>query len=190
MKKNKQWVWLIPLIACMLTGVQCKKSTLPSKTELPPITQTGAGTFGCLVNGELWLPNGIDIQGGKPRIQLYVDPSFQEGVFYVTGHQFKDLKSAITIGSAKCKSVGTYSLVTNPNNYNAVDYYKKVNGGFQCELQSNGTPDTYQRGSIIVTRYDLVAGIFSGTFEFTLYSPTSYCGDTLRVTNGRFDVKL
>jgi len=26
--------------------------------QLPPATQTGANTFGCLLNGEAWTPSG------------------------------------------------------------------------------------------------------------------------------------
>jgi len=40
----------------------CKKKDPPIGTnaiaQLPPITTTGANTFGCLVNGEVWLPKG------------------------------------------------------------------------------------------------------------------------------------
>ena len=35
--------------------IQCKKSS-PSQ-ELPPITQDGKNTFGCKVNGQVWIPN-------------------------------------------------------------------------------------------------------------------------------------
>jgi hypothetical protein len=35
---------------------QCKKSSSSSQPVLPPITQTGANTFGCKINGQVWLP--------------------------------------------------------------------------------------------------------------------------------------
>jgi len=40
----------------------CKKKDPPignnATAQLPSITTTGANTFGCLVNGEVWLPKG------------------------------------------------------------------------------------------------------------------------------------
>jgi len=44
------------LVLITLAAVQCKKNTL--EEQLPPITTTGANTFGCLVNGNTWLPYG------------------------------------------------------------------------------------------------------------------------------------
>ena len=38
-----------------------------------------------------------------------------------------------------------------------------------------------------ITRYDLQAGIVSGTFNFVLAKPGC---DTVKVTHGRFDYKL
>lgn len=41
-------------------------------------------------------------------------------------------------------------------------------------------------GSVHYLRVDYLTGIFSGQFEFDLYSNT---GDTLHITEGRFDIK-
>ncbi len=60
MRNKKLW----PLCAAVLltfSFAQCKKHHPPPKTELeklPPITQTGANTFGCLLNGVAFTPGG------------------------------------------------------------------------------------------------------------------------------------
>ena len=41
------------------------------------------------------------------------------------------------------------------------------------------------RGSMTITRLDRQAGVMAGTFAFTIASGP---GDTLRVTDGRFDI--
>jgi|GEM_PF-4482748 len=46
------------------------------KEELPPITQTGANTFGFLLNGQVWLPKGSD---GTPNLTSSYDPTFMGG---------------------------------------------------------------------------------------------------------------
>ena len=176
--------------AIVLCSSQCKKNkTNPPLTELeklPPITQTGAGTFGCLVDGVAWLPNGTKPQNGGPNIQLYVDPTFQGGRFAITGHQYNIPGSDVSIGSSNCTSSGLYNL---SNNLNGASYYKTILGSLPCELSSSDI-GTYKSGFLNISKYDLTTGIFSGTFEFKLFNSQSLCGDTIRITNGRFDVKL
>lgn len=55
----------------------CKKTDSNSLdaelAKLPPITQTGANTFGCLVNGKAFIPSGYD--GWFPNFDVVPDPS-------------------------------------------------------------------------------------------------------------------
>lgn len=53
-----------------------------------------------------------------------------------------------------------------------------------CVYQGN----YIKNGQVELVKFDGVARIASGRFAFTLYEPGG-C-DTLRVTNGRFDVKF
>ena len=188
--KNKQLMPLCIAILLCFCFAQCKKTkTDIPKTELeklPPITQTGANTFGCLVDGVAWLPNGSRPQNGGSNIQVYVDPTFQGGRLSITGHQYNSPGSDISIGSANCTSTGLFNLTMSSN---ASSYYKTILGSLPCQLSSTDA-GTYKVGFLDVTKYELNSGIFSGTFEFKLYNSQSLCGDTIRVTNGRFDVKL
>jgi hypothetical protein len=45
----------------------------------------------------------------------------------------------------------------------------------------------YRSGILTITKLDKANGIFSGTFSATLYKEG--CGDTIRITKGRFDLK-
>ena len=50
---------IYPLLLAALLGLsQCKKNDINPVDQLPPATQTGANTFGCLVNRQVWLPKG------------------------------------------------------------------------------------------------------------------------------------
>ena len=168
---------------------QCKKTKDIPKTELeklPPITQTGANTFGCLVDGVAWLPNGTKPQNGGPNIQVYVDPTFQGGAFYITGHQYNGAYQFVSFGSYKCTSSGYFISDSISNNFG---YKKTVYGGTNIEYR---TPENgfYRKGFFNIKRYDLISGVFSGIFEVNLYKIDGTLGDTIRITNGRFDVKL
>ena len=46
----------LPLLAALLGLSQCTKDD--PEAGLPSATQTGANTFGCLVNGQVWTPKG------------------------------------------------------------------------------------------------------------------------------------
>ena len=189
--KKKSLNMLCTLIMLCFCFASCKKTNAPDtpKTELeklPPITQTGANTFGCLVNGVAWLPNGSKPQTGGSNIQIYVDPTFQGGVFSVGGNKYKIPDSHISISSGGCTNIGVYNLSSN---LNAASYYQTKLGSFACELSTTDI-GCYKYGYFEITKYDLATGIFSGTFVFKLYNPQSLCGDTIRITNGRFDVKL
>ena len=66
------------LIATALAFTMCCKKTDTNSLDaelakLPPITQTGANTFGCLVNGKAYIPTGYD--GQFPNFDVVPDPS-------------------------------------------------------------------------------------------------------------------
>jgi hypothetical protein len=175
--------------------LSCRKNKTEPETpkteleKLPPITQTGANTFGCLVNGIAWLPNGTKPNNGAPNIQVYVDPTFQGGKFGITGHKYNDPQGDVSIGSVKCTSSGIYIIDSQPlNSFNNCQYLSYLNGVPNL-FYSAPEIGTYSKGVLNITKYDLGNRIFSGTFECVFYNPLKSI-DTLKITNGRFDVKL
>jgi hypothetical protein len=193
MKKIMQTsLLLIPLLAITLLSMRCRKNKnepeVP-KTELeklPPITQTGANTFGCLVNGVAWLPNGTKPSNGGPNIQVYVDPTFQGGRFGISGHKYNEnAGNTVDLLATPCIANGQYFISQN-NLF--IQYGKRILNNI-CEISSNEALTSVKNGTLNITKYDLTNRIFSGTFEATLYNPST-CTDTIKITNGRFDVKL
>ena len=47
------------LLAALLLTAACKKDKVAPVDQLPPATTTGADTWGCLVNGEVWKATGL-----------------------------------------------------------------------------------------------------------------------------------
>src|ERR1700730_7257280 len=65
------------ILVCLLIlvcGAKCKKS-MPSLT-LPPITQEGKNTFGCKINGQIWIPYFPckDIVAGTTELSYLIEP--------------------------------------------------------------------------------------------------------------------
>ncbi|MDA9554937.1 DUF6252 family protein [Pelobium sp.] len=152
------------LLICFLlfTGMQCKKTTDTNKQEvLPTETQTGAGTFGCLVNGQVWLPKGkFPYSGLTANIQ-----------FNILSIGASKSTEAIGLGVRNVLDVGTYdlSLAENETEYIIDSQIYKRTEGF-----------------LTITKYDKSNQIISGRFWFSAKNST---GETVAITDGRFDIK-
>jgi len=158
----------------MLLG--CRKKDPPignnATAQLPPITTTGANTFGCLVNGEVWLP-----KGDFPVSGLHADYTGGGFVINATKYINPGLEDvAISIYPNSLQSVGTFFL----NLSNAEARFTDSS----CDLNGIKT-DTSNVGKIEIIKFDTVNHIISGTFEFTVYNEAC---DTIKITQGRFDV--
>jgi hypothetical protein len=168
---------LLPLCALL----SCHKHDPAPVDQLPPATQTGQYTFGCLLNGQPWTPQGFD---GTSNYSIDYDPSYAQGTLSIAAYRYtsSDSHSNQTIGlfSDSLKSTGRYKLRAGGHHGAVVD----ISAG--CQYYSN-RPPIYCKGTLVVTRLDKQAGIIAGTFEFTLAK--AGC-DTVKVTNGRFDYKL
>jgi hypothetical protein len=109
--------------------------------KLHSVTQTGANTFNCLVNGVAWLPNGTKQQNGEPNIVGYIDPTFPNGHFNISAHMYTEPLQIISAGSLKCKAMGYYSLdsisqpfdfIKNPlANITSVEFTTPENGTYR-----------------------------------------------------------
>jgi hypothetical protein len=135
--------------------------------KLPPITQEGKNTFGCLVNGKaLVAPTTMDITA------IYQQGNLQLG----GGVEENDVDKDITIFLGDPLVIGTeYSLVDH-------SMYRDKNSLTTCRYEFE---DTFS-GSIIFSKIDRTNYIISGTFEFS--TVTIGC-DTVRITDGRFDIQ-
>jgi len=175
-----------PLLLAALLGLsQCKKKSDPAPVDqLPPATQTGANTFGCLLNGQPWTPSGND---GRPNYRVTYDPGFAGGSLTIRVYRYPD-KTAdyqnMILGGDRISQLGVYPFVLVGDRK---AFFADHRLAPPCDDFSEAPALTYRTGDITITRLDLTQGIISGTFHFKLARPGC---DTVRVTNGRFDKKL
>ena len=169
------------LLLALLGLSQCKRDNPDPVDQLPPATQTGAGTFGCLVNGQVWMPQG---NNGSSNYTVSYDPGYRKGTLNVGTYRYigQGANDYQVVGfyADSIPSSGTYSLAI-PNHQEGIF----IDRTKTCQFPGN---DPYfRRGFLTITHLDRQAGIISGTFDFTLAKPGC---DTVRVTQGRFDKKL
>lgn len=167
---------LILLLGCSA----CKEGLLSPKEELPPATQEGKNTFGCLVNGEVWLPKGgITIN----KLTYDYNPTYNKNYFQVRAKRYfvdngKDVSQTLSI-TIEEEFVETIAYKLEDPSSSRGRY---ANLEIPCVLET--APG--QPGILAITKLDTVNHIIAGTFEFTVW--TEDC-DTIKVTDGRFDIK-
>jgi hypothetical protein len=179
--------YLLPALALLLLLTQCKKNSLElakPEDQLPPATQTGARTFGCLLNGQLWVPSG---NSGMPNFRVTYDPAYDGGNLDIRTYRVingTQQTQFLSLGFNQISQPGTYrfqSVITSLTTPHNIDF-NDGNGDACYEFISHRGTTT--RGELTITRLDKQQGIVSGTFAFTLLQPGC---DTIRVTKGRFD---
>ncbi len=146
--------------------------------QLPPATQTGAQTFGCLINGEPFVPPRFGRNSPRAFYQ-FVRGAYTLGISAKKGGG-EELQTVI-IGAIDINSLntGSHELTSElPGNFIA----KYLLGG-GIVLNSVTTNDN--SGVINITKYDQENFIISGTFSFTVKDPD---GNKIEITEGRFDL--
>ncbi len=184
MKKLKYGVTTLMLLL-LLTTSQCKKKT--EQPELPPLTTTGAMTFGCKINGKVFVPR--DGRGKTGLYCQYVNLGNGEGGGWYLNIPATNWEPS----SIPAISITTDSLLVEEG----MIYEFKLDTNF---LPIKGTArasyligsDAYpklnsQNGSLHVTRFDQANRILSGTFYFT--GTDASTGEKVEVTDGRFDIR-
>ncbi|MFI5220808.1 MAG: hypothetical protein ACHQK8_00675 [Bacteroidia bacterium] len=186
--KNKNLIWLLLIgFTFFIECDSCKKDTpvtntpnpqpTPCDTCLPPITTTGQKTFGCLVNGKVWLPKHIPFGSGGPWVE-YVQHE-------LVIHGWNDENGEdINIAVQPITDTGYYKF------YNATLTMQWANY-LNSKTMINYYADTIFTGYLQLLRFDPVSGYVAGTFEFDVYDKYhQHNGDTIHVRSGRFDLHL
>jgi len=170
---------LLPLLALALL-TQCHKDGPDPATTLPAATQTGANTFGCRVNGEVWLPKGNT--GRANSVALY-DPDPKGAVLNIATYRIDGRQEFMNLFCAPITPQKHVFTIGLPPQTEAIGHYDGFYGDY-----ANNPALTYLKGQINLTRVDEQAGVLAGTFWFSSVRRGST--DTLKVTDGRFDYKL
>jgi hypothetical protein len=180
---KKQVFYILLLWLCLASGCDWFRRKNP-EPQLPPETQTGANTFGCLVNGKIWLPEGFPGPLVGPNFEVVYDPNYKGGTLNVSVYRATsgDIESSMALAGYEISQIPvTYSLDSPTNDAKRMAVFSSNS----CDYYD--APDLYRKGTLTITRLDLQQGIVSGRFEFVLAKQGC---DTLKVTQGRFDKKL
>ena len=184
----KRKLLLYLALATLTQCSKCKRDDPSPKQEiptvLPPETQSGVGSWGCLVNGHAYATLSStkcrgDWQGlNTLAVSADCNMSFSYGSdFFSTG--------MLLNGKLQSGQVFRLTKFNQPIDFTMSQFVVNATAAkYTCGYQGN----YIKTGQVELVKFDGVARIASGRFAFTLYEPGG-C-DTLRVTNGRFDVRF
>lgn len=176
------------LLLISILGGQCKKHINHKEDVLPPITQDGKNTFGCKINGKVWVPYYpcFKLPAGATALAYEIRPFYDTAVLPI----FFSLRAGNNANGGSGFFIGQNSTIS--------DRIFRVGNVMDSLLISftTGTGYSYYNfdtlpGSLpkefLITKLDTVKGIVSGTFAFTLYSGP---GDSIVFSDGRFDLQF
>ncbi|MFZ6010532.1 MAG: hypothetical protein ACOYXT_09305 [Bacteroidota bacterium] len=158
---------LFILLFASLIGCEQCEDDLTELEKLPPATQEGKNTFGCLVNGKAWVTKtSIDArsfyQAGILSIgAALIEKKVNQGMGFII--EDTNLK------------VGVYKLDGSPSQYGVFG-----DGKTGCNYTV-----TEGNGELVITNLEQTHFVISATFWMTLYEPDC---DTIKITDGRFDI--
>lgn len=178
----KLYVYLLLFISSSFFFAGCRKNK-PAIDQLPPATQTGARTFGCLVDGKVF----------KPKGDLFSGPRLSCAYQYNNGGYSFQLKAKQDIGNGLL-SIGIftdslpisqgviiklYEPFVKGKSFGLHGKYITGSSGSLYYSQPSGT------GELHITKFDERNQIVSGTFWFDGVNDN---GEKVLVREGRFDM--
>ena len=176
--KAAKWYTLQILFLFVLLLSHCKKNKT-DEPQLPPETTTGENTFGCKINGKVFVPKD---GRGKPGLFVqYINLGNGPGGGWFLNIPATNWKPTMPEGI----SIETDSLLVIEGN----SYFFKNKKGFPRAFYDNQISFIVldNNGKLIITKFDISKRILSGKFSFIATNTTN--GDQLNITEGRFDVR-
>ena len=173
MKRNLEHIFLISTL--LFIAGSCKKDILPAAT------QKGANTFGCKINGAVFIPHDVYTYPVDPGILATYNDSTKE--FKISTNEPKNANQNGLQRSIYLDIINPHMGINNFLGKNSGSLF--INTNYQ-PAQFYQTNDTIN-GTMNITRYDTTAKIISGIFSFDAPAKFNATG-IAHITEGRFDV--
>jgi hypothetical protein len=177
--KSKAMLFLIVTLFCF---VRCKKEKIDSN-GLPPATQEGKNTLGFLLNGQPWTPQGFS---GTGNLSIDYDEGINNGILGIVAYRTISAsdKTQFILGIVDSINSKTapFTLLIKKKSIAALSYSNKN----YCDINHSDTT-IYESGKITITKLDRTARVIAGTFGGVLFK--QMCGDTIKISDGRFDIR-
>ena len=168
------------IAAAFISFSSCKKKELSPLEQLPPITDTGANTFGCLINGVPFKPLSPFLKSYPKKLLCRYYK--HDGVLYFllsakdfrNDAYFRFYMDSIHLGPATLSYSG-------PGRGKLNVIYENYHTDKAVFVTSAGAP-----GEFKITKFDTTTGILAGTFWFDAVDTAT--NRKVEIREGRFDL--
>ena len=184
----------------IMTVFACNKDDDPAPQDpiakLPPETQTGANTFGCIINNQVFYPRDgkseLFSPGGK-GLMIWGDPAGNQ--------EFNELEIRNLIDGKPCSKMiihlqNLHQTQVKEYVWKASNFQSSIDGLFQnyvyAKIYDNATNSwkfygSYENsGKVTITKYANDNTIISGNFSGKLRLKNGT--EEIDILNGRFDI--
>jgi hypothetical protein len=186
MKKSNIISLLLVISGLLTMNLHCEKDDpqvdfTNSQNQLPPITTSGANTFGCTLNGKNWVAY---TDYSFPKLSVEYDKS--NGTLRVIAYKKqkgKDDDETLDFNVGPIRSIGFFTF-SNYQNGGDLLYSPPYAFGYTF------VTDSIHTGTLEILKIDTVGRIVSGKFMADLtYYDANVSDSIIQIRNGRFDVK-
>lgn len=168
----------------------------PPQDQLPPITQTGANTFGAVVDGKIFIPKDsytFTPGGDRKELEVLVGHEFfnnnGDDEWSISATNYKDTPETYiyiylpTLKENRTNHIIDLSDGSESSNLSNAHIYSLIDlGNRQYRSFDNS-------GIFNFSRLDIENGIYAGTFSVKLKNKDNE-NDVIEITDGRFDINL
>ncbi|WP_457064906.1 hypothetical protein [Hymenobacter sp. UYAg731] len=192
---------LLPLSACTRSCNDYDNNEEFAKAKLPPYTETGANTLGCVLGsqvwtvlgshalkggiGTVWEPNRLEPEGGNAVPPLLTVRGEMSGVR--NSKEFYDREIRLTF--LLSDTLGGIHLLGDDTVRTRPGHYREYMEAIDLIPYVGYYSSTRRPVRLLVRKLDRQQRTVSGTFAGTLYGGSLSGHDSLTVIDGRFDVK-
>jgi hypothetical protein len=167
---------LLLTVFIAMTLSQCIKKT--DDLQLPPETITGAMTFGCKINGKVFVP-----RDGRGKPGLIVQYAYLDG-----GWHLNIPATNWVLNPPEGVNIETDSLLVEEGKTYRLDNKKGSARAFYSKGNVYAKMDS-DLGELHITKHDRLNRILAGTFFFIGTNTSSSSGEKVSITDGRFDIR-
>ena len=170
--------YIIILVTLPFICLKCKKDS-EIDPKLPPATQEGKNTFGCKVNGVIWV--AYDKRWMGRELQANYRLNFDSSIYIQASRHIKNNNNN-----------GVMILILDPFSgevmyyLSGYPYDNNVSGSVYTSSNYSYITNDSIGGEVKITKFDTLKNILSGTFFFKALNDTS--GNIVDITEGRFDI--
>ena len=180
----------LTLLILPLLFFACKKDPPidpePTEPVMPPLTHQGLNTFGCYIDGELFVANEgwtvwdlPSVSGSYNEVEKQLN---MQGSRHI--NEETDEADNIKISADIPDGLGEYNYLYHEDGSNG---YRNWNGGHcSYEYRSVAGLDV---GKLYITYLNEEENIIAGTFYINLYNPDCETDTIMKITDGRFDFR-